>query len=169
MSGDARSEWLASLKVGDTVTVMHSEVAERGQPYATLTAQHAQVERTNSRYLTVLGQRFRISWAGGNAGHSTSGPDARLMPAADLPALQLQARYYAALNILLPLKLSETNMLELRMQSVPHVSSGVMTPEIVEGLERAVAALDVLKTEVHAATQEIHSRADAWWADKAKR
>lgn len=159
-----RSEWMGSLRSGDTVTVTHYQHAERGQQYATLTPQHAQVERVNTQHVTVLGQRFRISWAGGSSGHSTSGPHARLTPAADLPALQLEARRNAALNVLLPLERTETRWLESRMQLVPHTQSGVITVEIVEALERAVAALATLKVEVETAANEIDARAEAWWA-----
>ncbi|GGL15627.1 hypothetical protein [Deinococcus radiotolerans] len=165
MSGD-RSEWLASLQVGDTVTVTHYAVATRDQAYATLTPQHAPVERVTTQHVMVLGQRFRLGWASNNAGHSTSGPAARVTPAEDLPALQLQARYNAVLNTLLPLGITETRLLELRMQSVPQGATDVMTPEIVERLERAVELLATLRADVRAVAQEIGIRADVWWASR---
>lgn len=98
-----RSEWLASLRPGDTVTVTVYECTERGQRHATLTSRHDQVECVTAHHVTVHGQRFKISWRDGQAGHSTSEPHARLTPAADLPGLQLEARRNAALTALLPL------------------------------------------------------------------
>lgn len=168
MSGD-RSEWLATLRPGDTVTVTGYECADRSQRYATLTPRHDQVERVNAQHVTVRGQRFRISWQGGQAGHSTGDPHARLTPAADLSGLQLAARLHAALNALTPLERPETRRLDMAMQRVPHHQSGVITLEIVEHLEAAVAALGTLRAEVQAAAAQIDARAEDWWAALARR
>jgi len=109
--------------------------------------------------VTVLGQNFNRTSDLRPAGHALTGAVGTITPAEALDATELQARLNAALNILLPLDHPATRQLAEVMDRVPFWSmSRVMNPGLVMDLERAVAALQALTTDVQAVTAEIETQ-----------
>lgn len=150
---------LATLTVGDTVTVTRIQYADSRARYMQLTAQHAPVTQVSHADVVVLGQPFRRTSEAGSAGHAITGPVAMLTPAEALPANQLQSWLNAALNTLLtPDQLARLQLAEA-MASVPYWSvQDVITPGIVLEPEQAVAAQLTIEAALRRAAEEIEAR-----------
>ncbi|MFN4249843.1 hypothetical protein [Deinococcus sp.] len=167
MSGDRR-EWLGRLIPGQQVAIVRVTLAPHRGDIATQDVQLATVQGVNGWHATVGGIRFRLTARGGEPGTSTTRE--RLEPAEHAEFLRLDSRFRAALSALKGQ--AEHSRLWSALERVPlGMDVGVVTPEIVERLEAAVAHLETIRAlqvqlqgDMETIGAELYQRADDWWA-----